>query len=109
MRKLNFISGNDIALLHCGADYFSRMLSEIDQATQEIYLETYIFADDATSARVQAALCQAAGRGVQVRVIVDWVGSGYGRSELLAKEFINAGVACRALILGLSVAWRRER
>lgn len=96
MRKLNFISGNDIALLHCGADYFSRMLSEIEQATQEIYLETYIFADDATSAKVQAALCQAASRGVQVRVIVDWVGSGYGRSELLAKEFINAGVACRS-------------
>jgi cardiolipin synthase A/B len=96
MRKLNFIPGNDITLLHCGADYFSTLLSEIDQATQEIYLETYIFANDATAAKVQAALIRAAARGVQVRVIVDWVGSGYGRSALLAKDFASAGVACRS-------------
>ncbi|MDO9193934.1 MAG: phospholipase D-like domain-containing protein [Undibacterium sp.] len=95
MRKLNFIPGNDIALLHCGADFFSKMLSEIDQATQEIYLETYIFADDATSSKVQVALCRAAARGVQVRVIVDWIGCGDGRSDLLVKDFAKAGVACR--------------
>ena len=68
MRKLNFISGNKVTLLHCGADYFSKMLSEIDLATQEIYLETYIFANDKTSAQVQLALSRAAARGVRVRV-----------------------------------------
>lgn len=95
MRKLNFISGNKVTLLHCGADYFSKMLSEIDQAEQEIYLETYIFADDQTTAKIQLALITAAARGVQVRVIIDWVGTGDARSDTLVKEFTQAGVACR--------------
>ncbi len=95
MRKLNFISGNKVTLLHCGADYFSKMLSEIDQASQEIYLETYIFADDETTQKIQFALNQAAARGVQVRVIIDWVGTGDARSIRLVKEFAQAGVDCR--------------
>lgn len=95
MRKLNFISGNKISLLHCGADYFSKMLSEIDQATQEIYLETYIFSNDKTSALVQAALSRAAGRGVKVRVIIDWVGTGDTQSDVLVREFKQTGVECR--------------
>lgn len=95
MRKLNFVSGNKVTLLHCGADYFSRMLSEIDQATQEIYLETYIFSNDQTSAQVQMALSRAAARGVKVRVIIDWIGTGDTRSETLIKEFTKAGVECR--------------
>jgi cardiolipin synthase len=95
MRKLNFISGNKISLLHCGADYFSKMLSEIDQATQEIYLETYIFANDKTSAQVQMALGRAAARGVKVRVIIDWVGTGDAQSDVLVREFTLTGVECR--------------
>ncbi|MES2049630.1 MAG: cardiolipin synthase ClsB [Pseudomonadota bacterium] len=95
MRKLNFISGNKVTLLHCGADYFSRILSEIEHATQEIYLETYIFADDETTKKIQFALSQAAARGVQVRVIIDWIGTGDARSINLVKEFTQAGVDCR--------------
>lgn len=95
MRKLNFTSGNEIALLHCGADFFSIMLSEIDLATQEIFLETYIFSDDKTSSAVQTALCRAAARGVRVSVIIDWVGSGRSRSEALVKTFDASGVGCR--------------
>lgn len=95
MRKLNFISGNKITLLHCGADYFSKILLEIDSAVHEIYLETYIFANDKTSAQVQMALCRAAERGVEVRVIVDWVGTGDTYSNVLIKEFMRAGVECR--------------
>ena len=95
MRKLNFISGNKVTLLHCGADYFSKILSEIDLATHEIYLETYIFANDKTSALVKAALNRAAARGVKVRVIVDWVGTGDKHSDVLVREFTQAGVECR--------------
>jgi cardiolipin synthase len=95
MRKLNFVAGNKVLLLHCGADYFSKMLSEIDQATQEIYLETYIFGDDKTTEKIQFALSQAAARGVQVRVVIDWVGTGDKRSDILIEEFAIAGVECR--------------
>lgn len=95
MSKLNFIAGNQVRLLHCGADYFSALLIEIQGAMEEIYLETYIFSDDDTSAKVQAALIQAAERGVKVSVVIDWIGSGDARSALLVREFTGAGVACR--------------
>ncbi|MBI3284021.1 MAG: cardiolipin synthase ClsB [Burkholderiales bacterium] len=95
MSKLHFVSGNQVRLLHCGADYFPTLLAEIVQARHEIYLETYIFADDATAERVRLALSAAAARGVAVRVIVDWVGSGDRYSALLMQRFAAAGVACR--------------
>ena len=95
MRKLNFISGNQVTLLHCGADYFSKILAEIELATQEIYLETYIFANDKTAVQVRLALCRAAARGVKVRVIIDWVGTGDTYSNVLVREFMLAGVECR--------------
>ncbi|QJQ06954.1 cardiolipin synthase B [Undibacterium piscinae] len=95
MRKLNFISGNEVRLLHCGSDYFVSLLQEILQARTEIYLETYIFSDDAISLQVQGALIAAAARGVQVRIIIDWVGTGEQRSQQLLREFALAGVACR--------------
>ncbi len=95
MTKLNFISSNEVHLLHCGAEYFAALLTEIQGATEEIYLETYIFAGDATSATVQSGLIAAAARGVKVNVVIDWIGSGDKRSALLVKEFTSAGVACR--------------
>ena len=95
MRKLNFVPGNKVSLLHCGADYFSKMLAEIDLAAQEIYLETYIFGNDGTSTQIKMALCRAAERGVKVRVIIDWVGTGDQYSNVLVKEFTLAGVECR--------------
>ena len=95
MRRPNFVGGNDVRLLYCGAEFFSALLSAIAQAETSIYLETYIFAEDDTSGKVQSALMQAAARGVQVRVIIDWIGSGGKRSESLVNEFTQAGVACR--------------
>lgn len=95
MRRLNFIPGNEVRLLHCGSDYFASLLEEIAQASSEIYLETYIFSDDAISMQVQGALMDAAARGVQVRIIIDWVGTGEQRSQVLLREFNLAGVACR--------------
>lgn len=96
MRKLNFIAGNEVGLLYCGEEFFSALLREIASASTEIYLETYIFGSDSTSAKVQAALIAAAARGVQVRVIVDWIGCGGKRSESLVRELSASGVACRA-------------
>ncbi len=95
MRKLNFIAGNEVGLLYCGEEFFSALLNEIASASTEIYLETYIFGNDSTSAKVQAALIAAVARGVQVRVIVDWIGCGGKRSESLVRELSAAGVACR--------------
>ncbi len=72
------ISGNQLTLLQSGTEFFPRLCAEIDAAQHSIYLETYIFAADATGRMVSDALQRAAARGVAVRVLLD----GYGSAEL---------------------------
>ncbi len=72
---LQFLGGNLLQLLTNGRAYFPELERAIDAAHSEIYLETYIFADDDTGRRIAAALVRAAGRGVNVHVLVDGFGS----------------------------------
>ncbi len=87
------LPGNRLTLLNSGADYFPALLSAIDAAEQEIFLETYIFADDEIGHEVANALCRAAKRGVIVNVIVD----GFGARNFAADFqpwLLDAGVRC---------------
>lgn len=59
-----------------GDSWFDALLADIAAARRTVDLETYIFADDHTGARVLAALRAAAARGVHVRLLVDGVGAG---------------------------------
>lgn len=95
MGSITFTAGNQVTLLHCGAEFFPALVTACDTATSEIYLETYIFASDETGDQIKAALIRAAGRGVNVNVITDWIGTGRAQSNLLHKEFLAAGVRHR--------------
>jgi len=95
MRPVRFTANNDVKLLQCGAEFFPALLAEIDAADSEIYLETYIFADDETGSLVKLALMRAAQRGVTVNVIVDWIGTGHRPAEKLKAEFLAAKVHFR--------------
>jgi hypothetical protein len=72
---LEFLGGNKLQLLVNGSAYFPALERAFDAAQSEIYLETYIFADDDTGRRIAAALLRAAARGVKVHVLVDGFGS----------------------------------
>jgi len=72
---VEMLSGNKLQLLLNGSAYFPALEQAFDAAKKEIYLETYIFADDRTGRRIAAALVRAAGRGVSVHVLVDGFGS----------------------------------
>jgi cardiolipin synthase len=96
MRSITFTAKNDIDLLHCGAEFFPRLVEAFDAATTEICLETYIFAADPTAEQIRLALQRAAGRGVNVKVITDWVGTGRVQSNFLDNEFSKAGVRHRS-------------
>lgn len=91
----DFLPGNRLSLLESGAQYFPALLAAIDAATTEIYLESYIFADDIVGHAVATALCHAAARGVQVNVTVDGFG---GRN--FAADFMPrlAAAGVRALL-----------
>jgi cardiolipin synthase len=72
---LHLIEGNRLALLHSGTEYFPALEAAIDDAQREVFLETYIYADDETGRRIAAALCRAAQRGVATHVMIDGFGS----------------------------------
>lgn len=95
MHSVLFTADNDIALLHSGAEFFPALISALDAATSEIYLETYIFAADETGEEVKAALKRAAGRGVTVNVLTDWLGTGHRQSVQLNEEFRRSRISHR--------------
>jgi cardiolipin synthase A/B len=91
--RLNrFTSGNRIALLRNGAEYFPALERAIDGAQREVWLESYLFADDPAGQRIAAALERAAGRGVKVRLLVDGWGAKYYLSDELERSLRDAGV-----------------
>jgi cardiolipin synthase A/B len=84
-------SGNRVRLLHDGPQTFDEMLSLIHGAKRSVALESYILRSDEVGARFLDALTSAAKRGVQVRVIADWVGA-RGTSSGFFGEMRKAGI-----------------
>ena len=72
---MRLVGGNRLTLLRNGEQYFPALARAIDAAKREVFLETYIFADDATGSLVAAALSRAAGRGVAVQLLIDGFGA----------------------------------
>ncbi len=62
-------------VFHEGDLYFADLIKSLEGAKKSIELETYIFDHDALGALVLKALCDAARRGVRVRLLLDGVGS----------------------------------
>jgi len=63
-------------LLSTGQEYFPQLLRAIAAAHRSIHLEAYLYEDDPVGRQVTEALVQAAGRGVQVHLIIDGFGGG---------------------------------
>jgi len=102
--------GNRLTLLRNGAEYFPALEAAIRGARREVFLETYIFADDASARRITDALIDAAGRGVAVHVLVD----GFGSRDLMAPDLGERLIAAGAkfLVFRPEVRWyqfRRQR
>ena len=72
---LDFLPGNRLELLENGAEFFPALLQAIDEAREEVQLETYIFECDEIGEAVLAALVRAVARGVRTRLLVDGFGS----------------------------------
>jgi cardiolipin synthase len=65
------LGGNTIEVLHNGEDAYPAMLEAIAQASESLFLATYIFEADHTGRMFVNALERAVCRGVDVRVIID--------------------------------------
>jgi cardiolipin synthase len=71
------VDGNAIQLLAGGDEAYPQMLAAIDAATKSVALASYIFDNDPTGRIFADALGRATARGVDVRVLIDGIGSAY--------------------------------
>ncbi len=81
------------------------MLRDIRTARTRIWLETYIFHDDAAGRAIADALRERAAAGVQVRVLYDAIGSSY-TSWAFFRELQQAGVEVHAFHSVREALWR---
>jgi cardiolipin synthase len=109
MSHVHHVAGHSLQLLRCGEEYFPRLVEKIDAAIESVYLETYIYATDASGRMVADALQRAARRGVAVHLLMD----GFGSSDFplsWRKELQAAGV--QVLVYRPQISWltlRRKR
>jgi cardiolipin synthase len=87
-----FVPGNRVALLKSGGEYFPALVGAIDRAEREVWLETYIYADDEAGRNVTEALMRAAQRGVLVRVLVDGWGAKHYLTHAIERDLARGGV-----------------
>lgn len=67
--------GNRFALYTDGTEAYSALLQEIEKAQESIFISTYVFNSDAVTARILKALTRKAKEGVEVKLLIDSLGS----------------------------------
>jgi cardiolipin synthase len=87
-----YLPGNSVTLLRSGGEYFPALVAAIERAEREVWLETYIYADDEAGRNVTDALSRAAQRGCAVRVLVDGWGARHYLTRALEHDLARAGV-----------------
>ncbi len=91
LTKRHVLPGNRVVPLINGDESFPAMIQAIDQATTSVALLSYIFDSDRAGQLFLDALQRAQDRGVTVRVLIDDVGSRYGRPNML-RRLREAGI-----------------
>lgn len=84
-------TGNRLRILNNGQKTFNALFTALENARHHIHLEYYIIDNDETGKRLKEILIRKSLEGVEVRLIIDDVGSwGLGRRYL--RELKDAGV-----------------
>lgn len=92
------ITGRDITLpnrvepLVNGDEAYPAMLEAIEGAERSVTLLSYIFDNDRVGRKFVEALAAARERGVEVRVLVDHVGSNYSPKPRIPKLLLDEGI-----------------
>ncbi|MDX1776614.1 MAG: cardiolipin synthase, partial [Desulfobulbales bacterium] len=95
------MQGNRITPLINGDEAFPRMLASIEAAQYTITMCSYIFDNDAWGKRFRTAMKKARERGVDVKVLIDSVGSRYSFPPItwgLRKDGIDVAVFLKTLL-----------
>jgi len=84
-------SGNRLKILNDGEETFRSIFKAIESAKHHVHLEYYILEDDKIGNRLKNLLIRKSLEGVEVRIIIDDVGS-WGLSNKFIRELRNNGV-----------------
>lgn len=79
-----------VELFYEGDDVYDAILGAIERARDHVHVEYYIFEADEVGAKLRDALAAAANRGVEVRLLVDAVGSN-GAGRRFFEDLTRAG------------------
>lgn len=101
------IPGNKIELMQNGDEIFPALLTALRGAQRSINFEAYIFYTDETGRRFRDVLCERAKAGVQVRVLLDGIGSGSKLDNKDVTMMHEAG--CRVAYFHPVRSWRTHR
>ncbi len=82
--------GNRSSFLHTGIDAFKTLIREIQEAKESIDIATFILSHDAIGRRIVKELSKKSREGVEVRLLLDAVGS-FGKKTLYMLELEKAG------------------
>ncbi len=91
------VPGNSVTPLIDGDEAYPAMIAAIDGARESVALLSYIFDADYAGQQFMDALARASERGVEVRVLVDDIGSKYS-SPNMVKRLKKAGVKAAAFL-----------
>ncbi len=89
------VGGNSVRILEDAAENFPAWREAIGTATRSIFLESYIFGDDAVGREFRDLLAERARAGVAVRVLHDWLGSPGKASRRFWRPLAAAGAEIR--------------
>ena len=101
------IAGNKIELLANGDQYFAAMLTAIKGAQKTVNFATYILRSDEVGHQFRDAFCERARAGVEVRLLLDGIGSGWGLDNSDVKMMREAG--CKFAYYHPTLSWRIDR
>jgi len=101
------IAGNKIELLANGDQYFPAMLQAIHSARKTVNFATYIFESDEIGHQFRDAFCERAAAGVEVRILLDGIGSGWSLDNSDVRMMQKAG--CKFSYYHPTASWRVDR
>lgn len=94
---MRFIDGNRVDIYNNGDEFYPAMLDAVEAAEQSITMEQYIYWDGEVGRRFAEAFAEKARRGVEVKLLLDAIGSATLGKEIF--QILAAG--------GCQLAWFR--
>src|SRR3954470_16673178 len=101
------LGGNKIELLQNGDEYFPAMLKAIQEAKKTINFEAFILYSDEVGWPFRDALCDRARAGLEVRIMLDGIGSGWQLNNSDVRLMKEAG--CKFAYYHPTHSWRVDR